>query len=202
MADGRVAWSSCQLRQWELQRNNANDSLLLLWLGTTGLRNILYAGETHVPSQMTTTDHYTALALISPSLSTRSSTHNPLTLSALSRLDTKQFFMLSICFWGLLTGNKKNVVTNLRVGLHSCLKRFTRVSNRYNSGLLSTWFKDSWAAPTLHLHSAENKVNTVSALLQSNSHWRYSAGHRFFFETILQEQQHQPFEQVPRNTLC
>lgn len=65
VADGRVAWSSCQLRQRELQRNNANDSLLLLWLWTMALRNI------HVLSQMTATDHYAALALISPFQSTR-----------------------------------------------------------------------------------------------------------------------------------
>lgn len=66
VADGRVAWSSCQLRQRELRRNNANDSLLLLWLWTTGLRNIVYASETHVPSLMTTADHYTAVAPLNP----------------------------------------------------------------------------------------------------------------------------------------
>lgn len=38
VADGRVAWCSCQLRQWKLWRNNTNDSVLLLWLWTTGLR--------------------------------------------------------------------------------------------------------------------------------------------------------------------
>lgn len=69
VADGRVAWSSCQLRQWELRRNNANDSLLLLWLWATGLRNILYTRETHVLSEMAT-PHYNALTLINPRHST------------------------------------------------------------------------------------------------------------------------------------
>ena len=139
------------------------------------------------------------------------STYKPLSLHPLlhprsfntvspQQVEYKTVFMLSICFWGLLTGNKKNVVTNLRVGPHSCLKSFTRVSNRYNSGLLLIWFKDSWAAPPLHLCSTENKVSKVS--VQSSSDWMYSAGHRLFFETIFQEKQHQPFEQVPQNTSC
>lgn len=95
VADGRVAWSSCQLRQWELQRNNTNDLLLLLWLWTTGL--ILYARETHVPSQMTTKDHYTLLALISPSHSTCFSTHDPFNTVIPQQVEFKTACLLSFC---------------------------------------------------------------------------------------------------------
>lgn len=175
VADGRVAWSSCQLRQWELQRNNANDSLLLLWLWTTGIRNILYARETHVPSQMTTADHYTALALISPSHFTRFSTHDPSTLSSPSRSNSKQF-VCSLLAIPLLTGNKRAAV-----GPCSCLKSYTRVVNTTTHSVFLLIVKYDPKTAEQHGHSACTLQKIRSRLFQLEvqcySHWMGSTGH-------------------------